>query len=129
MIIDDYTTKISTSYFFAHASRKGTIELNLYCDMAVTMEGHGLPTVDAFAQLLLEMLQQAELVKHTHTVESPLNKTDLANTYEQIDQMFNESASVEAKKRSQYAIIETAVRDTFNNLLVSLAPVRARNTL
>ncbi|QSZ35553.1 hypothetical protein DSL72_008423 [Monilinia vaccinii-corymbosi] len=89
--------------------------------MAVIMGTHGLPTVGAFAQLLLEMLQQAELVKQSHTIESPLNKTDLANTYERIDQIFSESAPIEAKKRSQYAIIETAVRDTFNNLLASIS--------
>lgn len=92
------------------------------------MEGHGLPMVDSFAQLLSEMLQQAELVKETHTIESPLSKTELASTYERINQIFSET-SIESKKRSQYAIIETAVRDTFNNLLVSLAPVRAMDTL
>ncbi|ESZ93055.1 hypothetical protein SBOR_6576 [Sclerotinia borealis F-4128] len=85
------------------------------------MEGHGLPMVDAFEQLLLEMLQQADSVKQTHTIESPLNKTDLANTYERIDRIFSEVASLESKKRSQYAIIETAVRDTFNNLLASIS--------
>ncbi|KAJ8068779.1 hypothetical protein OCU04_002475 [Sclerotinia nivalis] len=89
--------------------------------MAASMEGHGLPMVDSFAQLLLEMLQQAELVKETHTIESPLTKTELANTYERIDQIFSEAASIESKKRSQYAVIETAVRDTFNNLLASIS--------
>ncbi|TGO57318.1 hypothetical protein BCON_0067g00400 [Botryotinia convoluta] len=89
--------------------------------MAVSMEGHGLPVVESFAQLLLEMLQRAEHVKETHTIESPLSKTGLANTYERIDQIFNEAAPIETKKRSQYAIIETAVRDTFNNLLASIS--------
>ncbi|ATZ48055.1 hypothetical protein BCIN_03g03120 [Botrytis cinerea B05.10] len=89
--------------------------------MAVSMEGHGLPIVESFAQLLLEMLQRAEHVKETHTIESPLSKTELANTYERIDQIFNEAAPIETKKRSQYAIIETAVRDTFNNLLASIS--------
>jgi THO complex subunit 1 len=97
--------------------------------MAVSMEGHGVPAVDSSAQLLLEMLRQAELVKQTNTVEPPLSKNDLGDLWAQFDSIFSEATTLETKKRGQYAIIETAARDTFNNLLVSLLPVQALDTI
>ncbi|PQE22233.1 guanylate kinase protein [Rutstroemia sp. NJR-2017a WRK4] len=87
--------------------------------MAVSMEGRGVPAVDSSAQLLLEMLRQAELVKQTNTVEPPLSKNDLGDLWAQFDSIFSDATTLETKKRGQYAIIETAARDTFNNLLAS----------
>ncbi|KAF4628109.1 hypothetical protein G7Y89_g10040 [Cudoniella acicularis] len=83
------------------------------------MAGHGVQAVDAFGGLLLEMLQRAEMVKQTNTVEPALHKTDLGDHFERVESIFPSSSSPETKKRSQYAVIETAVRDTFNNILAS----------
>ena len=88
------------------------------------MAGHGVPAVDEFGGLLRVMLRRArpkaEAIKVTNTVEPPLIKSDLTDLFEQVDSIFSPAASPELKKRSQYAVIETAVRDAFNDLLVSL---------
>lgn len=88
--------------------------------MAVTMVEHGVDAVYAFGGILEEMLEQAESIKQTSTVDPPLNKSDIEDFLEQVESMFGSLKSVEQKKRSQYAIIETAVRNAFNNLLVRL---------
>jgi THO complex subunit 1 len=89
------------------------------------MAGHAVQAVDDFRGLLLEMLQRAEQQKQTDTVEPPLNKPDFADLFERVESVFPSTAPPEIKKRSQCAIIETAVRDTFNNLLVSRASARS----
>lgn len=87
------------------------------------MAGHAVQTVDEFGGLLWEMLQRAEQQKQTDTVEPPLNKSDFTDLFERVKPIFLSTATPEVKpevkKRSQCAVIETAVRDTFNSLLVS----------
>ncbi len=83
----------------------------------VIMAGHEIQMVDDFGKLLEEMLAKAREVKQTRTVDPPLNKSDLTNLFTQIDSVFPSSISNESKKHA----IETAARDTFNNLLVSHA--------
>ncbi|TVY28658.1 Uncharacterized protein LHYA1_G002303 [Lachnellula hyalina] len=85
------------------------------------MAGHAVQAVDEFLALLVEMLQRAEQQKQTDTVEPPLNKSDFTGLFERVEPIFATTATPgvkpEVKKRSQCAIIETAVRDTFNGLL------------
>lgn len=88
------------------------------------MAGHAVQAVDDFRGLLREMLQRAEQRKETNTVDLPLSKSDFTDLFERSEPIFPSTAPLEAKKRSQYAVIETAVRDTFNNLLVSGASAR-----
>jgi THO complex subunit 1 len=88
------------------------------------MAGHAVQAVDDFGGLLLEMLQRAEQQKQTDTVEPPLNKSDFTDLFERVESIFPSTAPPEVKKRGQCAVIETAVRDTFNNLLVSRASGR-----
>ncbi|TAQ86778.1 hypothetical protein B7494_g4892 [Chlorociboria aeruginascens] len=83
------------------------------------MAGHGVQAVVAFGELLSSMLQNAEMVKKTSTVEPPLSKSDIGKSFAQLAEIFSFSVSPELKKRNQYAVIETAVRDEFNNLLAS----------
>ncbi|TVY56122.1 Uncharacterized protein LCER1_G002060 [Lachnellula cervina] len=87
------------------------------------MAGHAVQTVDEFGGLLWEMLQRAEQQKQTDTVEPPLNKSDFTDLFERVKPIFLSTATsevkLEVKKRSQCAVIETAVRDTFNSLLAS----------
>ena len=87
------------------------------------MAGHGVQAVEDFGRLLQEMLERAREVKHTNTVEPPLNKSDLDELFERVDETFLSTTSLDSKKHA----IETAVRDTFNNLLVSSAFVRTQD--
>ena len=84
------------------------------------MAGHGVPGVAICDELLKDLLQRAEEVKQTHTVEPPLNKSDFTDLLQQVETTFFAAAdSTELRKRS-HAVIETAIRDKFNNLLVIL---------
>jgi THO complex subunit 1 len=85
------------------------------------MAGHGVQAVEDFGRLLEEMLEAASAIKRTNTIEPPLNKTDLAELFEQVPLVFSPTSSLESRKH----IIETAARDAFNNLLVSRTSVRA----
>jgi THO complex subunit 1 len=80
--------------------------------------------VDAFGEILEGLLRRAEDVKETHTVEPPLNKADLADILEGLESsLFASADSIEQRKRV-HAVIETVVRDKFNNLLVSISLLR-----
>jgi THO complex subunit 1 len=92
--------------------------------MTTTMGSHVVQGVDTFGELLEDMLQRAEEVKQTNTVEPPLNKSNIADILERLESTFFSPAdSIEQRKRS-HAVIETAIRDKFNNLLVSLPSIR-----
>ncbi len=84
------------------------------------MAGHGVQAVEDFGRLLEEMLEAASAFKRTNTIEPPLNKTDLADLFEQVPLVFSPTSSLDSRKH----IIETAARDAFNNLLVSRTSVR-----
>jgi hypothetical protein len=105
------------------------------------MADYGLPIVAQFGELLQQMLRKADEANTTDSIEPPIGKSDLGETFERINVVFpaaealsqvNEEETPEerrqraaaekkrdSKKRNQYAIIETAARDTFNKLLVS----------
>ncbi|KAG9235274.1 THO complex subunit 1 transcription elongation factor-domain-containing protein [Amylocarpus encephaloides] len=83
------------------------------------MEGHGVQAVCDFDELLQEMLQKAREVKPTNTVEPPLNKPDLGDLFNRINTLFASLPTPEVKKRSQYAIIETAARDAYYHFLAN----------
>lgn len=104
------------------------------------MADYGVQAVAEFEELLQEILQRADEAKPDNTIEPPLDKTDLGDLFERFDILFpssevhaakEEETVVEKeqriaeekkrdlKKRNQYAIIETAARDTFQHLLVS----------
>jgi hypothetical protein len=108
------------------------------------MADYGLPIVVQFGELLQQMLRNADEAKPTDSIEPPIGKPDLGDTFERINDVFppsetlaqaNEEETAEekeqrtaaekkrdSKKRNQYAIIETAARETFNKLLVSSKP-------
>lgn len=76
--------------------------------------------VDVFGVTLDSLLRRAAEVKEVSTVEPPLTKADLADITVQLDStLFASADSIEQRKRI-HAVIETVIRDTFNNLLVSL---------
>lgn len=86
------------------------------------MAGHGVEAVDGFGRLMEEMLEKAHEIKQTDTVDPPLNKSDLRESFEQILSIFPSAISTDFKKH----VIETAVRPIFYNLLVRSASVRAK---
>ncbi|CAL3965873.1 hypothetical protein PZA11_002707 [Diplocarpon coronariae] len=79
------------------------------------MAGLGVQMVEDFGKLLQEMLAKALIVKPTSTVEPPLNKSDLAELFAMVDSTFPAATSPESMKHA----IETAARESFNNLLAS----------
>jgi THO complex subunit 1 len=79
------------------------------------MAGLGVAAVEEFEIFLEGMLEKARDVKKTDTIEPPLNKSDLLDSFEQINSIFPSLGSPESRKHS----IDAAVRDVFNNLLVS----------
>jgi THO complex subunit 1 len=83
------------------------------------MAGNVVPAVDAFGELLKELFQRAEEVKHTNTVEPPLSKPDLEDILERVETTFFSSAETLELRKQRHAAIDTAIRDKFNDLLVS----------
>ncbi|KAG0648438.1 THO complex subunit 1 [Hyphodiscus hymeniophilus] len=84
------------------------------------MAGHGVQGVDEFRSLLQEMLQRAEVVKSSTTVEPAVTKSDLGNLLERVeDEFFSTATTTESSKKRKHAVIETAVRETFNSILAN----------
>lgn len=83
--------------------------------MIVAMASHGVQAVGDFGELLHEILVKASVVKGTDAVEPPLHRSNLSGLFERVDSIFPVTLSSESKRHA----IETAARDTFNNLLVS----------
>ncbi|CAG8959381.1 hypothetical protein HYFRA_00001279 [Hymenoscyphus fraxineus] len=83
------------------------------------MAGQGVQAVGKFRELLEELLQEAEAAKPNGLIEPPLNKDDLGDISERVNSVFLPVTSPEVRKRSQYAVVETAARDTFNDLLAT----------
>lgn len=75
--------------------------------------------MDEFKDLLLEMLQKAEVVKESSAIEPPITKTDLSDFFERVESNYFSSANTVELKKRKHAVIETAARETFNSILVS----------
>jgi len=82
------------------------------------MANFQVPAVDSFGELLKELLQRAEEVKQTTTVEPSLNKSDFNELLGRIESTFYASATTLEQRKRNYPPIETAIRDAFNNILV-----------
>lgn len=79
------------------------------------MASHGVEAVAAFAAILKNMLHEAGLAKGTE-IEPPLTKSGLKGLEQHIPSFA--SMPMDSKRQPQYAAVETAVRDIFNDLLV-----------
>lgn len=80
-------------------------------------EGLEVEAVVVFKGLLGDMLAQSGTTKRTDTIEPPVSKADIAPVLRRFQQV-NSSKTRDEKKATQYAVIETAVRDAFVDLLV-----------
>lgn len=86
------------------------------------MSSYDVPAVGVFGGLLEEMLERGKSVTQAHMAEPPMSKPDIMDLMARFDSIFPHGSSLEQKKRVQFPVIETAIRDKFNNLLVSSMP-------
>ncbi|OHE90748.1 guanylate kinase [Colletotrichum orchidophilum] len=94
---------------------------------AVTPQRHEVPGVVAFARLLDELLARSMGVKSTPTIEPALQKADFGDLQDQLARVLATPGTSEENgtgiaiqnKAQQFAIIETAVRDMFSNLIAT----------
>jgi THO complex subunit 1 len=84
------------------------------------MAGHAVQAVDVFTGILKELLQRAEEAKPTDTVEPPLNKADFEDILERVEATCFPAAGTLEQRKQKHAAIDTAIRNKFNELLVSL---------
>ena len=84
------------------------------------MAGHVVEAVDVFGEILNGLLQRAEEVKQTDTVEPSLSKVDFEDILETVEATFFSSAENPEQRKQKHAAIDTAIRNKFNELLVSL---------
>ncbi|KAG9243786.1 guanylate kinase [Calycina marina] len=85
--------------------------------MAIAMGDHGVQAVRVFKELLEEMMGRAQAVKKTDSVEPALNKPDIADLVEKLELKIYGHAKMTDQRKSGYAIVETAFRDRFYDLL------------
>lgn len=87
------------------------------------MSDHGVPAVGSFGSILQKMLERGKSSKDMGMVEPPMSKSDISDLLESCNTVFEQSNSIELKTRNQYPIIETAIRDKFNALVVRVKVV------
>ena len=85
----------------------------------VDVPNHGIPAIEEVSRLLIQLLEDAEGIKVTNSIEPPLASSDFEDLKSQVAAIFNRFPSYESGL--QNAIIETAVRDIFGQLIVSLS--------
>ena len=85
-------------------------------------DGPGLPQVAAVEALLRESLGHAQMLKPASSIEPALNKSDFESLLTTLPTLFtnlpNLSTGQTSDKARQYAVVETAARDIFSNLIV-----------
>src|SRR5688572_23626099 len=89
---------------------------------SATHDSHGVPGVAAAAAFLDDLLQRAESLKQTSSIEPPLDKSDFDHLRRLLGDALGYEIVVEdpgdSKRMQRFAVIETAVRDTFKSLIV-----------
>lgn len=74
---------------------------------------HEVPQVDDFAALLKEVLDHAQAIKPAASIEPPLTEADFSEFLARVPTIFFD-------KTRQWAIVETAARNVFSSLVVSI---------
>ncbi|GAB1320823.1 THO complex subunit 1 transcription elongation factor-domain-containing protein [Madurella fahalii] len=84
---------------------------------------HGIEAVAAAGTFLDNLLERAEAVKRTASVEPPLDKSNFEDLRRQLSDALGPELmaddSADAKRTQRFAIIETAVRDTFKSMIAT----------
>jgi len=92
-----------------------------------TVDSHGVEAVAAFGSFLDDLLSRAQSIKQTESIDPPLSKSNFPDLQAQLSQLLgdlavpSDGAQDNTKKTHRFAVIETVARDTFKNLVVSLA--------
>ncbi|ELQ44383.1 guanylate kinase [Pyricularia oryzae] len=83
------------------------------------IDSHGIQAVADVGQLLGDLLRHAGDVKPTTTIEPPLERSDFGDLQSRLSEVFPKSNADTAQptRSHQWAVLETAVRDTFGRLL------------
>lgn len=104
--------------------------------MPSAVPGHGIPAVTACSTFLDDVLERAEQVKGTASIEPPLTKAELGDVSMQLSSLFDEAlgpvetgdaqgdaaeAKVEQRRVRAFAMFETAARELFSHMIVSCA--------
>jgi hypothetical protein len=84
------------------------------------MANLGVSGVDEFTVLLLALLSRAEQVKRLNAVEPSLNRSDLRDLFQQVEEVFYPLGLTTEQRKRIHAVIETAVREVFNSILVRI---------
>ncbi|KAK1750648.1 THO complex subunit 1 [Echria macrotheca] len=93
---------------------------------SATIDSHGIDAVADVGAFLEKLLEHAESVKPTTAVEPPLDKSDFGYFQDQLNRILGPQPSpkagesADARKSQRFAIIETAVRDIFSNLIATV---------
>ncbi|CAJ2507071.1 Uu.00g082570.m01.CDS01 [Anthostomella pinea] len=82
--------------------------------------GRNVPQVDAFVDLLKESMNHAQSIKPVATIEPPLTKSDFEPITARLPTIFPGASH---DKSRQWAVIETAARDVFSNMIASTSIV------
>lgn len=90
---------------------------------SATNDNHGISGVEAAGTFLDGLLARAESVKQKASIEPPLEKSDFDDLRRHLSDALGyelpAEEPVDTKKVQRFAVIETAVRDTFKSLIVS----------
>lgn len=93
---------------------------------SLEMEDTVVPGVSAVGNLLDDLLQHAETVKQTASIEPALSTSDFEDLPARLAQALAPEGAIEdtdenadLTKARRFAIIETVSRDKFSNLIVS----------
>lgn len=100
---------------------------------AQEIDNPAAPAIAAFTTLLEEFLSQAETAKPTSAIEPALRKSDfddvsgrVSRTVDDVSSTAVQGAASTINKGRQFAIIETAARNIFSQLIVNPhSPVRS----
>lgn len=90
------------------------------------MAGDDVRAVKVYRKLVQDLLDKSAQVKRDSRIEPPLTDADLGDAIHQIQQG-QDGVLKEQGQQAQYAVVETAFRQKFYNLLVSLRTQHCRN--
>jgi THO complex subunit 1 len=97
---------------------------------SATLDSHGILAVAAAASFLDTLLARAESVKQKASIDPPLEKSDFDDLRRQLSDTLGYEVTTDEPadaKTQRFAVIETAVRDTFISLIVSRLMIQRAN--
>ncbi|KAK0716492.1 THO complex subunit 1 transcription elongation factor-domain-containing protein [Apiosordaria backusii] len=87
---------------------------------ATIIDSHGIPAVAKAGAFLQQLLEHAETVKRTSSIEPPIIESNFDDLHGRMNDIYDDEPTADDSsdaKTARFAIIETAVRDTFKYLV------------